>query len=295
MDRLMWMNCFVRAVETGSFSAVARELGAGQPNVSRYIAALEQHLGVRLLQRSTRKLSLTPEGERYYGEVRRALDAIAEAEANARGEDAPQGLLRVACPTALARFKLMPLIPAFMQAWPALQLDLQIADRSVDLIEDGIDVAIRIGVLRDSSLRARRIGTARRVCVASPAYLAAHGEPDTPAALHAHDCIRYSLLATGNRWPFVDAPVEVTGRLRVSTPDALRSAAIDGLGIAMAPDWLFDDALRDGRLLRLLPQWPIEDLPIHALYPERRLLSRRSRTFMDFIAERFAADPHLAA
>lgn len=293
MDRLLWMHCFTRAIETGSFSSVGRELAIGQPNVSRHVASLEAHLGVRLLHRSTRALKLTPEGERYYAEARRALDAIAEAEANARGEDAPQGLLRVACPTALAHFKLMPLVKPFLMRHPAIELDLQIADRAVDLIEEGVDVAIRVGELKDTSLRARPLGTARRICVAAPSYLAARGTPQRPADLTAHDCIRYSLLATGRTWPFTGEPVEVNGRLRVSAPDAVRTAALDGLGIAMSPGWLFEDALADGRLRRLLPDWPLSDLPIHALYPVRRLLPRRAAVFMDYIAAAFAADAQI--
>lgn len=293
MDRLLWMHCFTRAVETGSFSAVARELRIGQPNVSRHVAALEKHLGVRLLHRSTRTLSLTPEGERYYLETRRALEAIAEAEANARGEDAPQGLLRVACPTALARFKLLPLVKPFLERYPALELDLQIADHTIDLVEGGVDIAIRVGELKDSSLKARRIGTARRICVAAPAYLAARGEPQSPAELATHDCIRYSLLATGNVWPFESQPVAVGGRLRVSTPDAVRTMAIEGLGIAMAPGWLFEDALDSGELRQILVEWPLRELPIHMLYAEKRLLSRRASVFMDFVAAHFGEDPSL--
>lgn len=293
MDRLFWMHCFTRAVETGSFSAVARELSIGQPNVSRHVAALETHLGVRLLHRSTRTLKLTPEGERYYAEARRALDAIAEAESNARGEDTPQGLVRVACPTALARFKLLPLVKPMLGRYPKLQLDLQIADRAVELIEEGIDVAIRVGDLKDSSLLARRVGSARRITVASPEYLARHGIPQCPADLAAHDCIRYSLLATGSIWPYNGAPVEVTGRLQVSAPDALRAMALDGLGIAMAPSWLFEDALADGRLVRVLAEWQLSELPIHALYPARRLLPRRAAAFMEFIAQAFAEDAQI--
>jgi DNA-binding transcriptional LysR family regulator len=162
------MSVFTRVVETGSFSAVARERGIGQPNVSRHVAALEQHLGTRLLHRSTRKLTLTPEGERYYADARRVLDAIEEAESHARGEDNPTGLLRVACPTILGRSHILPRVKALLDHFPAIELDLQIGDRFIDLVEEGVDVAIRIGLLGDSTLRARRVGAAERVCVASP-------------------------------------------------------------------------------------------------------------------------------
>lgn len=293
MDRLMWMHCYARAVETGSFSAVARELGIGQPNVSRHIAALETHLGTRLLHRSTRKLTLTPEGERYYTEVRRALDAIAEAESTARGEQRPSGLLRVACPVALARFKLLPLVKPFLLRHPGIELDLQISDRKIDLVEEGVDIAVRVGELRDSSLKARRLGTARRICVASPAYLAERGLPQTPADLRQHNCILYSLLATGSVWPFETQPVEVRGNFRVNSPEGVRSAVLDGLGVGLMPCWLFADALASGAVVQLLTDWTIPPLPVTALYPAKRLLPRRAAVFMDELADAFSADPAL--
>jgi len=280
-------------VETGSFSAVGRELAMGQPNVSRHIASLENHLGTRLLHRSTRKLTLTPEGERYYAEVRRVLDAIAEAESNVSGEEKPQGLLRVACPVALARLKLLPLVKMFLRQYPDIELDLQIADRKIDLIEEGVDVAVRVGELRDSSLKARRLGTARRICVASPRYLAERGVPRQPEDLRQHNCIRYSLLATGSLWPFKGQPVEVRGNFKVNSPEGVRSAVLDGLGIALMPYWLFDDALASGELVVLLADWPVPALPINALYPAKRLLPRRASAFMAFLAETFDADPSL--
>ena len=172
MDRLLVMEYFVRAVETGSFSAVAREFGTGQPNVSRYIAALERRLGARLLHRSTRKLTLTPEGERYFADAKRVLDAVAEAESHARGEDKPSGLLRIACPTSLGRDHVLPAIKTFLERFPQIDIDVQVSDRFIDLVEEGVDLAIRIGTLQDSALRARRIGAAERVCVASTEYLA---------------------------------------------------------------------------------------------------------------------------
>ncbi len=290
MDRLLWMHCYARAVETGSFSAVARELSIGQPNVSRHIASLESHLGTRLLHRSTRKLTVTPEGERYYAEVRRALDAIADAESNARGEDRPQGQLRVACPVALARLKLLPLVKPFLARYPDIELDLQISDRKIDLVEEGVDVAIRVGELRDSTLKARRLGTARRICVASPDYLAARGVPQSPHDLQGHNCIQYSLLATGNVWPFVHQPVEVRGNFKVDSPEGVRSAVLDGIGIGLMPSWLFADALANGQVRELLGDWKIPPLPISALYPAKRLLPRRAVVFMDHLASAFAID-----
>lgn len=293
MDRLLWMHCFARAVETGSLSAVARELGIGQPNVSRHLASLEAQVGARLMHRSTRRLTLTSEGERYYAELRPALDALREAESNARGEDHPAGLLRATAPTALARYKILPLVKPFLARYPEIDLDLQIGDRMIDLVEEGVDVAIRVGDLRDSALRARRIGTARRVCVASSDYLAAHGTPQTPLDLPRHQCVLFSLLATGAVWPFERAPITVGGRFRVNSLEGVRAAVLDGLGIALMPRWLFADEIASGRVQVLMPDWGIPSLPIHAIYAEKRLLPRRARVFIDYLDAEFSADPLL--
>lgn len=293
MDRLHLMHVFARSVETGSFSAVAREQGIGQPNVSRHIATLEQYLGTRLLHRSTRKLSLTPEGERYYAEARRVLDAVDEAESNARGEDRPSGLLRIACPTALGRTHILPRMKGLLERHPTMDLDLQIGDRFIDLVEEGVDVAIRIGTLTDSSLRARRIGAAERVCVATPAYLAQHGAPLAPEELSRHNCILYSLARSGSTWSFRSAEVSVAGRLKVNTPDGIHRAVLDALGIAYAPVWLFEKELKSGEVRPLLLNEMGPPAPIHLLYPAKRLLARRVTAFMDFMAEEFSGDPIL--
>ena len=295
MDRLHLMRIFARTVETGSFSAVAREQGIGQPNVSRHVAALEQYLGTRLLHRSTRKLTLTPEGERYYTQARRVLDAVEEAESTARGEDKPSGLLRVACPTILARSHILPRIRTLLDRYPAMDLDLQIGDRFIDLIEEGVDLAIRVGVLDDSPLRARRIGTSERVCVASPEYLALHGAPLLPEDLSRHNCIVYSLARSGSTWPFRSTEVTIKGRLTVNTPDGIHRAVLDGLGIAYAPVWLFQNELIEGKVEALLLNEAGPFAPIHIVYPAKRLLPRRASAFMDFIAEEFSGDPVLSA
>lgn len=293
MDRLASMTSFVRAVETGSFSAVARELGTTQPNISRHIASLEQHLRTRLLHRSTRKLNPTPEGERYYADTRRVLDAIAEAESLVRGQEIPSGVLRVACPTLLGRSYLLPRMKAFLSRYPHVEVDLQIGDRFIDLIEEGVDVAIRIGALKDSALKARRIGTGERVCVATRDYVARRGAPKVPTDLKKHDCVLYTLLASGNVWSFKGHDVAVHGRLRVNTPDGVRAATLDGLGIAYSPVWLFEDALLDGRVRLLLEDYAGPPSPIQMIYPERRLLPQRANVFMDFVAEEFAREPAL--
>ena len=295
MDRILWMSTFTRVVETGSFSAVARELRTGQPNVSRHIAALERHLGTRLLHRSTRKLTLTSDGERYYGDARRVLDTLAEAESNARGEDTPRGLLRVSCPTLLGRTHVLPHLKTLLDRYPELEIDLQVSDRFIDLIEEGVDLAIRIGALRDSALKARRIGFAERLCVASKDYLAVHGTPEFPEDLQRHDCIVYTLSPSAGVWQFRDREVEVRGRVRVNTPDGVRGALLDGLGVAYAPSWLFQDAIRDGRATPLLLDQRAPPTPIHLVYAANRLMPKRARAFADFITEHFARDPALNA
>jgi LysR family transcriptional regulator for bpeEF and oprC len=295
MDRFLLMTCFARAVETGSFSAAGRDLGLGQPNVSRYVAALEEHLRARLLHRSTRRLSLTPEGQRYYAEVRRILDAVDEAESSFQDHVAPSGLLRVACPSALAHTFVMPTIPDFLARYPDLELDLQIGDRYVNLIDEGAELAIRIGHLEDSALRARRIGVFERVCVASRGYLARRGTPCVPDDLREHDCIVYTLLSSGNTWRFADREVPVSGRLRVNSPQAVQEAAGSGLGIAHGPRWLFDEGLKSGNLVLLLSEHAAAPVPIQILYVANRLLPRRAIVFMDFIDEAFSAVPELNA
>jgi DNA-binding transcriptional LysR family regulator len=293
MDRLHLMSVFARVVETGSFSAVAREQGIGQPNVSRHIAALEQHLGTRLLHRSTRRLRLTPDGERYYTDARRVLDAIEEAESRVRGEDKPSGLLRVACPTILGRSRILPRIKTLLDHFPSIDLDLQIGDRFIDLVEEGVDVAIRIGVLGDSTLRARRVGTAERVCVASPEYLALHGTPLSPEDLSRHDCVVYSLARSGSSWPFRTTEVAVNGRFKVNTPDGIYRAVLDGIGIAYAPVWLFEKELISQQVEPLFLNDAGPFAPINIVYPATRLVPRRAAVFMDFIAEEFSRDPIL--
>lgn len=295
MDRFLLMTCFARAVETGSFSAAGRDLGLGQPNVSRYVAALEEHLQTRLLFRSTRKLALTPEGERYYAEVRRILDAVDESESSFREDVSPSGLLRVACPTALAHTFVVPLVPAFLERYPSLTLDLQINDRFVNLIDEGAQLAIRIGHLEDSALRARRVGLFERVFVASNEYLAKRGIPSTPDDLRAHDCVIYTLLASGATWYFKDVEIAVSGRLRVNSPEAARESVIAGLGIGLGPKWLFEKGLQDGRLQLLLRDHTAAPVPVQIVYVANRLLPKRAIVFMDFIAEAFARVPALNA
>lgn len=291
MDRLLLMTCFVRTAETGSFSAAGRDLGLGQPNVSRHVATLEQHLKTRLFQRTTRRLSLTPEGERYYLEARRILEAVEESESSFRENVTPTGLLRVACPTALAHTFLVPHIPDFLERYPELTLDLQINDRYINLVDEGAELAIRIGHLEDSAMRARRLGKYERVCVASNIYLAEHGIPATPQDLKKHDCLIYTLLTTGATWRFRDIDVPVSGRLRVNSPEAVQKFVNAGLGIAQGPKWLFQEGLENGNLQLILTDYTASPVPVQAIYVANRLLPKRAIVFMDFVAEIFNKNP----
>jgi LysR family transcriptional regulator, regulator for bpeEF and oprC len=293
IDRLTLWQTYVRVIETGSFSAVARELGTSQPRVSKQIAALESQLGVRLIRRTTRKLSMTEEGERLYLEARRIVQEVSEVESQLKGAGQPQGTLRIACPPVFARQKLLPLAASFMKQYPQLTLEFAVHDRFVDLVEDGIDVAVRIGELADTGLHARRIGTARRICVASPRYLREHGTPKVPADLRSHSCILYTLLATGATWPFEGMPVKVTGRVRGNSPEVVTAMALSGLGIAMAPGFLFTDALASGDVREILKDWPVPGLPIHALYLARRYVAARIRLFVEYVAKAFDNDAQL--
>ena len=288
IDRLTLWQTYVRVIETGSFSAVARELGTSQPRVSKQIAALESQLGVRLIRRSTRKLSITEEGERLYLEARRIVQEVSEVESRLKGAGQPQGTLRIACPPVFARLKALPLAASFMRQYPQLTLEFSVHDRFVDLVEDGIDVALRIGELADMGLHARRIGTARRICVASPRYLREYGTPKTPADLRAHNCILYTLLATGATWPFEGMPVKVSGRVRGNSPEVVTTIALSGLGIAMAPAFLFAEALASGDLREILKSWPVPGLPIHALYQAQRYVPARIRLFVEYTTKAFA-------
>jgi DNA-binding transcriptional LysR family regulator len=293
MSNLLWMQCFVRVVETGSFSAVARELGIGQPNVSRHIASLEDHLSVRLMHRTTRKLSLTPEGERYYAEVRRALDALTEAESVVRGDDVPRGRLRVACSISIGQWFVRPLATKFLEKYQEVELELVLSDEYVDLVAEGIDFALRVGTLKDSALKARRIGTSERACVATPNYLAKHPEPKTPDELLQHNCICYTLLSSGNVWTFGDTQVAVKGRFRVNSPEAIRAAVLDDLGIGYVPIWMVAKELQEGSVKALLTDYASPSGEIHLIYPAKKLLARRASLFMAALSEAFAAEPVL--
>lgn len=299
-DTLALYRAFARVVETGSFSAVARELGTSQPTVSRQVAELEERLGALLLRRTTRSLTVTDDGHVFYERARAVLDAAAEAEgAVGRRRAAPVGTLRLACPVVFGRLHIVPRLPRFQARYPAVRVDLSMNDGFTDLVEEGVDLAIRVGTVADPGLVARRIGTTRRVTLAAAGYLAGRTPPTRPDDLADHDCVVYTRLATGDRWEFSgpDGPiaVRVGGPFSVNNSEGVREGVIAGLGIGVLPTWHFPGGFAPLGLVELLRAFEPKPLPIAAVYPSRRLLSPRVRAMIDFLAHEFSLDPLLSS
>lgn len=300
MDRLAAMQTFVRVVESGSFSAVAREMRSTQSAVSKQVAALERALEAKLLSRTTRSLALTEAGEQYFTQARRLVAEIAEAEAQLRrGEQQLSGWLRVAASVGYGRLKLLPRISSFLAAHPNVKIDLRLNDGFVDLVEEGIDVAVRIGELADSSLVARRIGTTQRVLLASRSYLDGLPKglkaPQVPQDLPDHNCIVYSELATQNAWTFTAGPgaaapegsqvtIRAQGNLQTNSSEVIRASVLSGMGIGYSPTWLFEQEIASGELQVLLPDWPAPSLPIHIVCPAQRRQSAKVQAFIRFFS-----------
>jgi DNA-binding transcriptional LysR family regulator len=297
MENLADIAVFVRVVERGSFTLAADDLSLSRAVVSKYISRLEERLGARLLNRTTRRLSLTEAGATLFEASRGAIERIDEAQAAvARFQAAPRGRLRLSAPMSFGILHLGPAIADFSRRYPDVTLDVHLDDRYVNLVADGIDVAIRIGVLTDSTLVARKLGVTRAVACASAEYLAEHGEPETPEDLATHECLIYSYLATTNVWRFQAAdgreiPVAVAGKVRINNGIVLAEAAIAGRGILLTPSFYVAPMLRDGRLKRILGAYRLPELGIHAVYPQRTHVPPKVRAFVDFLAQRFGRKP----
>lgn len=288
MDRLVAMRQFATVVETGSFSAAARRLNMGQPAVSKAVANLEDYLGVRLLTRTTRAQHLTEAGQRYYERARMVLDDADEAEAAAReAATSIGGRLRLAAPPTYAALHILPRLSEFLDVHPDLTVDLLLDDRWVDLIEEGVDLAIRLGKPNDSTLVARRLGTSQRILVASSTYLAKVQAPDTPEDLMAHRIIAYSRFDGPTAWSFTRGTASVSVAIqpvvRVSAGEGMRSCILAGLGVGLGSRLMFAPELANGTVKAVLSDWALSAVEVWAMFPSGRKSSRKARAFIDWL------------
>lgn len=297
MDRLDLVQAFTAVAESGSFSAAAAKLGLARALVSKRVALLERRLGVRLLARTTRRVGLTGEGKAFLPHARQILaeyQAAVDELARRRGE--PQGSLKLAAPMSFGIRHLGPLMANFAERFPALKIELVLGDRFVDLVQEGFDLALRIGDLPDSSLIARQLAPVRIVLCAAPAYLARYGSPREPAELAHHRCLHYGYLSTGQRWQLEcagrRASVTVGDHFVANNGDALAAAAEAGLGIALLPTFITGEALRSGRLVRVLEGWEVPRFALYAVWPPGGRMPVRVRALVDFLLGRFGDPPY---
>jgi DNA-binding transcriptional LysR family regulator len=294
MDRLAELDIFARVVTVGSMSAAGRELGLSPPVVSKRIKSLEERLGTRLLQRTTRQLALTESGQGFYERVVAILASVDEAETwVSRRTAAARGVLRVSAPTSFGRMHIAPHLVEFLKAYPDITIDLSLSDQFVDIVADGFDLAIRIADLADSSLVAKRLAPNHRVLCATPDYLASKGIPQTLSDLQNHQL----LLHNADQWklegPEGSAVVRVESAIRTNSSEVIREAVLAGVGIALRSTWDVGPEIDSGRLQIILPQWHASTrVAVYAVYPSRRHLAHKVRLFMDFLADRFGQPPY---
>lgn len=296
MDRIDAFRAFARVVETGTFTAVARELGVSQPTVSKRVAAAEAYFGVLLFARTTRRLRPTTDGLRLYEHVRSILDALEMAEAEAgRPSETPSGVLQIAAPVSYGRAVLTPMLDRYLKDAPEVSIDLRLSESIVDLVAEGHELGIRIGELPSSSLVARRIAYEQRRVVAHRRYLDGRRPPRIPEDLAQHDCIVYAGFKRAREWVFESEfgrrVVDVNGRLVTDNADAMASAVLAGIGIAMLPSWLLREEIAAGEVTVLLPDFAPPLLPVSVIYPDRRWLSLRARSFISFLTGATAMRP----
>ncbi|QBX40574.1 LysR family transcriptional regulator [Pseudomonas fluorescens] len=287
MDRLAAMETFVYVVETGSFSAAARRLNIGQPAVSKTIAQLEKRLAVSLLLRSTRGLTPTEAGLAFFERARRAIDEANEADNAARGSASGlSGNLRISAAVTFGRLHVVPQLGPFLDQHPQLNIDLMLDDRNINLVEEGIDIALRMGPLSDSSLTVRKIADCHRVVLGTPAYFARHGEPSCPADLDKHQGIVYN-LSGGATWIFTQGSEQqtqtLTGRLRVSAAEGLRAAVLADQGLTIASQWMFAPELASGAVRAVMNDWVLPDQDLWAVFPTGRMVSAKAQAFVDYV------------
>ncbi|MFT9256851.1 MAG: LysR family transcriptional regulator [Acetobacter sp.] len=295
MDRYQAMATFIRVVDTGSFSAAARQLGVGQPAVSKSIAQLEAHLQVSLLVRSTHGLTPTEAGQSFYERARNAVQEADEAELAAKGAGAGlSGRLRVSAATTFARLHIIPRLPRFLAEHPHLGVEIILDDRMIDLVAEGIDISLRIGALADSTAVARKIATGARSVLATPTYLERAGTPRTPADLANHEAIIYSQLQ--GAWSFMRdgaaVSVSVSGRLRTSAAEGIRAAVLADMGLTIASDWMFAHELENGTVVRVLDAWSLSSIDLWAVFPAGRMITAKARQFADFVENIMKGEPN---
>jgi DNA-binding transcriptional LysR family regulator len=296
MDRLDAIEIFIRVVDTGSFSAAARHFDIGQPAASKAVAQLEEWLGAKLLLRSTRALTPTEAGKGFYQRAVRAVEETNEAVLAARGTaSALKGKLRVSAAVCFARLHIVPRLPEFLERHPELELELVLDDRNIDLVEEGIDVALRMGDLANSNMTARRIGEARRRVLATPSYFARNGTPVTPADLIAHRAVIYTREPSGGEdWTFrsetAELSVRLQGGVKITATEGLRAAVFAGMGLAVASEWAFSPELKSGEVVSVMDDWMLPTIPLSAVYPTGRLASTKARQFVAFVEECLAPE-----
>jgi LysR family transcriptional regulator for bpeEF and oprC len=299
MDRLDAMRLFVRAVESGSFSAVAREAGLGQPAVSKQIAALEAHLGAQLMRRTSRSMTLTEAGQTFYESAVRLVDEFEAAESLVgRGQSAPSGLVRVTAAPVFGRLYIVPRLPEFFARYPDISIELLVSERPINLVEEGVDLAIRNGELADSSMTVRKIATTPLVAVATPAYLETRGVPACPGDLEQHSCVMFAPLREPRPWEFRGKFGPIThhpkGSFRTADAEPIRAGVLANLGVAQAPGWLFASEIVSGAVRVVLRDYEPDPLAISAVHPSGRRLPTKVRVFIDFLTDAFARHPSLA-
>ena len=287
------MSILIAAVETGSLSAAGRKLGTPLPTISRKVAELEAYLHTRLLVRSTRRLILTDSGAAYVAACKRILEQVGEAERTASGEyNAPKGDLIIAAPVVFGRLHVLPAINDFLSHFPDINVRLVLSDRNVNLIDDHVDMAVRIGPLPDSSMVATRVGSVRRVVCGSPAYFAGHGVPTAPADLSAVSCVTFDILASATSWSFAasgsnaEQTVAIRSRLSVNTAEAAIDAAVAGVGVTRVLSYQAAKAIEQGKLVAVLEEFEPEPMPVSLLHAGQGLLPLKMRSFLDFVAPR---------
>lgn len=294
LDTLDGLKTVIAVVETSSFTAASERLGMSKALVSKYVGEVEKNLGIRLFNRTTRQLALTDAGSRYYQQSVTLLEQYSALVDNVTGEQSkPRGLLRISAPVTFGEMQLSPLLPKFLALYPDLKIELVLTNSAIDMLEEGIDVRLRIGGVDDSSMIARHLKTFPLILCASPSYIQQHGLPKTPQQVTEHSCIIDSNFRIGKQWPTISPQgqaetIDVQSAIAANSPQAVREMAIAGGGIAMIPGFIIEDAIKDGRLVTILPDYTTLEFGLFAIYPHRKYVAKKVRCFIDFALAQFS-------